>query len=181
LGTIKRFTPAKLVMPVLTSDRSKEEELACLLERDFGPRDYTSHLLPFTFTSYYDKEMGTPIYRFFISFQNLADPSLLPEVKVRTNEIENLFSENGRRRINLDPGMLFLSRFVLASTKDGSYRIPLRLGIYGEITLVYAKNAFHDVELTYPDFQSETYKSILTEIRNLYKAQLQKLDPGIQG
>ena len=59
------------------------------LEERFGRIIYTSPSIPFTFTDYYDEEMGTPIERFFICFESLVSPDLLSDAKVFTNEIEN--------------------------------------------------------------------------------------------
>ncbi len=173
MSSIKQFTSSKLVICILISDLQKKDELMSELCKSFGEIDYESELFLFTYTKYYDEEMGTPIYRFFTSFKNLVDPSTIADIKIYTNNLENKFLENSKRKINIDPGFLFPSRFILASTKDGSYRIPLHSGIYAEITLVYVKNNFHNVELTYPDFQSDKYKSILCDIRQLYKQQLQ--------
>ena len=50
---------------------------------------------PFTFTHYYDAEMGPPIDRFFISFERLVDPAGLARTKQETNGIEDLFRERG--------------------------------------------------------------------------------------
>jgi hypothetical protein len=172
MGEQKLFTPAKLVIAILISKTNFKEDLIKKLIYEYGSIDFESELIDFTFTPYYNKEMGTPIKRFFISFKDLIDPSLLAAIKIKTNSIESTFIEDDGRKINLDPGILFLSRFILASTKDGSYRIPLSSGIYGEITLVYEKS-FKNVELTYPDFKSETYKSILSKVRDIYKIQLQ--------
>ncbi len=64
--------------------------------------------------------------------------------------IEDAFREGGDRTLNLDPGLLSLSRFALATTKDGSHRIPLRDGIYAEVTLVYERGGFHPLPWTVP-------------------------------
>jgi hypothetical protein len=141
--------------------------------RRFGPLDYTSVDLPFTYTHYYDEEMGTPITRFFISFKRLVDPVRLALIKVETNQLESRFSEAGRRKVNLDPGLLNLSRFVLASSKDGSHRIPLCDGVFAEVNLVYEKGGYRPLEWTYPDYRSEVTLQILGDIRKLHKAELQ--------
>jgi hypothetical protein len=172
MGEIKQFKPVKLVICILISDLKIKPELLNLLEAQFGKIDFESEILDFNFTNYYNDEMGSPIQRFFISFQNLIDPDLLAGIKLKTNILEGTFLENKKRKINLDPGLIFLGKFILASTKDGSFRIPLSSGIYGEITLVYEKKNYRNVELTYPDFQSETYKKILKKIREIYKNQI---------
>lgn len=172
MGEIKSFPKAKLITGILISRDALEESLIHTLTDHFGPGDYTSKHLPFTFSTYYNAEMGTPISRFFISFNNLIDPSTLAQIKVTTNKIEDSFRDRGNRKVNIDPGILFLSRFILASTKASAQRIPLDSGIYGEITLVYEKKTFRPVEWTYPDYRTGEYIHILNTIREIYKRQL---------
>lgn len=172
MGAIKPFQKAKLITGILISRDTFKESLHYNLAEHFGPVDYISEQLPFTFSTYYDTEMGGPIFRYFISFQNLIDPGTLARVKTTTNKIEDLFREDDKRKINIDPGIMFLSRFILASTKASVQRIPLDSGIYGEITLVYEKKTFRPVEWTYPDYRTNEYIQILSTIRTIYKRQL---------
>jgi hypothetical protein len=171
MGQISRFKPDKLVMPILISRERMRLPLLEELRSRYGPVDYTSIDLPFTYTHYYDEEMGTPITRFFISFLRLVDPGTLAQIKVETNRLESRFTEDGRRKVNLDPGLLNLSRFVLASSKDGAHRIPLSNGVFAEVTLVYRRGSYGSLEWTYPDYRSEEYLETLRDIRNLYKVQ----------
>jgi hypothetical protein len=166
------FTEEKLVVAVLISRTGLKEELLENLTAVFGKPDFLSEELDFTFTRYYDKEMGTPIRRFFVSFRKLIPPERLAEIKIQTGTLEDRFRREGKRSINLDPGCLCLSRFVLASTKDSSHRIPLSGGIYAEITLMYEGGEFRPLEWTYPDYRSPDYRQILGQIRNLYRQQL---------
>jgi len=168
------FNREKLVTGILISRLEYREDLLTALEAEFGPPDYISELLDFSFTRYYDKEMGAPIMRFFIAFEQLVEPDRLAAIKLITGKVEQSFLDKGNRKVNLDPGLLSLSRFILASTKDSSHRIPLSSGIYGEITLMYEKNEFRPVEWTYPDYQCEKYRLILKEIRALYVKQLER-------
>ena len=170
MGEIKRFKPDKLVIPILISRERMRAPLLEELRSRFGPIDYTSDDLPFTYTGYYDEEMGTPITRFFISFRRLVNPGILAQIKGETNRLESRYAEADRRKVNLDPGLLNLSRFVLASSKDGSHRIPLSDGVFAEVTLVYEKGSYRPLEWTYPDYRSREYLQILGDIRRLYKA-----------
>jgi hypothetical protein len=170
MGQITRFKPEKLVMPILISQTQMRHSLLQALQARCGPIDYTSVDLPFSYTHYYDEEMGTPITRFFISFHRLVDPGTLSQIKTQTNGLESRFTEGGRRKVNIDPGLLNLSRFVLASSKDGSHRIPLTDGVFAEVTLMYEKGRFRPLEWTYPDYRSNEYLRIMRDIRNLYKA-----------
>lgn len=166
------FNPEKLVIPVLFSRADIYGEIRAILLRRFGPTDYESPSRDFTYTRYYDDEMGGPIKRIFLSFRRLVQPDRLAGVKHLTNKLELRFCERGKRKVNLDPGLLSLSRFILATSKENAHRIPLAGGIYGEITLLYRKGEYQPLEWTYPDFRSEAYGKILQHIRVLYKSQI---------
>ena len=177
MGTIGQFQREKLVIAVLISKHEYRDRLLEELESCFGAIDYTSSPSTFDYSHYYDREMGLPIERFFVSHLALIEPSRLSETKTNCNRIEDLFRVGGNRRINLDPGLLCLSRFILASTKDSSHRIPLQAGIYAEITLMFEKGRFRPIEWTYPDYAGPEYGEILKHIRSLYQEQLQTLVP----
>jgi hypothetical protein len=177
MGTAGRFTPEKLVIGVLAGPSADRERLAALLAERWGPADLATPPMPFTFTGYYDGEMGTPIERFFVAFEPLVDPAGLARIKGETNGIEDLFRVDGRRKVNLDPGLLSLPRFVLATTKENAHRIPLSEGIYAEVTLLYGRGGFSPLPWTYPDYRSEAYLAILNGLRARYREQLRTLHP----
>jgi len=157
---------------------SRAEHLVSLLDElssRFGAIDYQGGPLPFDFTGYYNDEMGVPISRYFVAFKELVIPDTLADIKVLTNEIENRYADGGKRRINLDPGLISLKRLILASTKDNGRRVPLSKGIYAEITLVFIDGAFQPVPWTYPDYRSDAYIEMMGEIREMYKSQLKRL------
>jgi hypothetical protein len=116
--------------------------------------------------------MGNPIYRCFLSFKKLILPEELVKIKLFTNRIELKYAEEGKRKINLDPGYMELGKFILATTKDQQHRIYIGGGIYEEITLFYSKKIWQHWEWTYPDYRSEEYKSILGKIREIYRKQI---------
>lgn len=173
MGEIVPFTPEKLIVGILCSRREYVARLENRLTQQFGSIDFKSDPIPFTFTSYYDREMGSSIQRYFISFERLISPDQLADCKLRTNRLEEEFMEGGQRRVNLDPGLLSLGKLILASTKDNAQRIPLADGIYAEITLIFRRKEYTALPWTYRDYQSDTYQSILLAIRDRYKRQLQ--------
>jgi hypothetical protein len=175
MGSPRAFQREKLVIGVLASPRAERKPLLALLESRFGPSDWASPPLPFIYTHYYDGEMGSPITRYFLSFRELVDPASLAAIKLATNRLEEELGHEGRRRVNLDPGLLSLSRFILASTKPCAHRIALAEGIYAEITLIFEQGGFRAVEWTYPDYRSPEYLEILNHIRGLLKSQLRSL------
>ena len=172
MGMAAAFAKEKLVIGVLIGRMEAMDALVSALTQRFGPIDYTGGPIPFTFSRYYDEEMGPGLMRVFLSFSRLVDPAQLAAIKTETNAVEDGFREEGRRKLNLDPGLLCLSRFLLASTKDSSHRIPLSQGIFAEVTLTFERGTFRPVEWTYPDYRSPQYVDILNRIRGLYKSQL---------
>lgn len=174
MGTITPFKKEKLIIGVLSTDEDKLSSVREKLEEDYGPIDFSSPPLSFNFTDYYHKEMGENILRRFFSFQELKNPGGLAEIKVLTNQLEEEVKDEGKRRVNLDPGFLNRNRLILASTKDAPHRIPLSQGIYAEITLRYMKGKFQELPWTYPDFRSHVYQTILEKIRICYLEQLRK-------
>ena len=174
MGEIKKFTKENLIIGALASIDGVEPELQAMLEKAFGPADLISEQLDFTWTHYYNGEMGSGIRRWFYSFERLVNPADLPRIKILTNEIEERWAVQGNRKVNLDPGLLDLNRLILATTKNVGHRIPLQEGIYGEVTLIYMKKDFHHLPWTYPDYQSPEYIEILKKIRTLYREKLKQ-------
>lgn len=172
MGRVAAFTPEKLVMCTLLSGEDLFSPVKEAIEKPFGPIDYQSPLIPFDFTDYYAEEMGKSLKRCFFSFKTLVDPATLAWIKTQTNAMEESFAVDEKRRVNLDPGLLALSRFVLATTKESGHRLALRDGIWAEVTLLYRKKDFQPLPWTYPDYATRTYRDILLEIRALYKDQL---------
>jgi len=176
MGHAGAYTPEKLVIAVLSAREEARSGVMRAAEEAWGPVDYQSPELPFPWSHYYDAEMGAPLRRSFFTLRALVDPSRLASLKKEANAMEERWSADGKRAVNLDPGLLSLSRFVLATTKENAHRIPLSDGIYGEVTLLYARGGFRPLEWTYPDYRSAEYLAILNDIRARYKAQLREGD-----
>lgn len=175
MGQIRQPQPVKLFIGILCSLPSTLEEVIPILENKFGKIEFKTSLWPFNFTDYYNLEMGSPLWRQFISFQSLINPQGLKDVKIYTNEIEGVFTsryQDQRRPVNLDPGYLNLSKVVLATTKDYSHRLYLGDGIYAEVTLHYYQRQFRPYEWTYPDYQSSQYLEFFGDLRKVYRQQL---------
>ncbi|MDH5202286.1 MAG: DUF4416 family protein, partial [Nitrospirota bacterium] len=137
MGKIKPPEKALLFISTLYSDAGIFDQSQNTLIKNFGDILLISPALPWDYSSYYKDEIGWPLFRQIIFFKNLIDPELLSDIKLKTNEIESDLSSEGKRRINLDPGYLTLSKIVLASTKNYAHRIYLGKGIYGEVTLIF--------------------------------------------
>ena len=164
--------PAKLVIGLIMQDRSLFEPLAVELSAGYGPVDIVSSWMPFDYTTYYEPEMGTPLYRRLLAYKNLIDQDNLAEIKLTTNRLEQTVLQNGRRRVNIDPGYLLYERFVLASGKNFTHRIYIGSGIYADLTLIYQRGGFEKLPWTYPDYADEPMLAFLTQVRNKYALDL---------
>ena len=109
MAQIQTPLPVKLLVGVLTSIPDIIPRAEKRLKQIFGSIDSRSESFPFDSTHYYDETMGTPIYRSFLAFSELIEPSAVANAKILTNTIESdLTSEfpDPQRPINLDPGYL---------------------------------------------------------------------------
>lgn len=172
------YQPHKLIVATLFTDRTGEEDLDRFVSGLYGPIDARTSPIPFTFTTYYDAELEPPIHRVLFSIEELVDPSHLAEFKAASNALEARTARpDGRRTVNLDPGLLSLSRLILATTKASGHRIPIGDSLWAEITLLYRHGAYQPLEWTYPDFRSDAFTSWLLSVRSCYHGQLRELDP----
>ena len=160
--------PAKLVIGLFVNQKHLLEKLADELSSRFGAIDVISAWMAFDFTSYYEKEMGAPLFRRMFAFEKLIQQNDLAAIKLATNHIEQEYSQNGKRRVNIDPGYMLHERFVLASGKNFSHRIYLDQGIYADLTLLYSNGSFQILPWTYPDYADRAMFTILEQIRAKY-------------
>ncbi len=174
MGETRIFSKEMLIMGVLSSRPEEEEQLRHQLMESFGKLAAESEVHPFYWTRYYQKEMGPAIRRYFLAFDQLRDPADLAAVKIRTNGMEDAFREKGQRKINLDPGFLSLNRLILATTKDTAHRVPLRDGIYAELTLLYQCGRYKALEWTYPDYASEEFAPFFLQLRDVLRRKLKQ-------
>lgn len=174
MGKIKAAVPVKLFVGMLSTQESLFTELCARLQERFGAPDSESPVIPFIYTDFYNGELGEGILRKFYSFEKLTDPLFLADAKLATNDLEEEYGISGKRRINLDPGYISLSKLVLASAKDRSHRIYIGKGIYAEVTLQYEKKAFQGWHWTYSDYESRPYQEYLLAVRKIYARQLRE-------
>ena len=165
--------PVKLILSVLYRDDVDFQRVLEIVQTKFGSPDFLERKIPFTFTTYYEPEMGAPLYRAFLSFEKCILPDQLVEIKLWTNQLEKEFlNPTGKRQLNLDPGYLNGAQVILATGKNFSHRVYLNSGIFADLTLVYVKEGYQALPWTYPDYQAEPLKSILLTIRKTYLRQM---------
>lgn len=82
------FIPVKLICGIMFREAALLSDISERLQQIFGPIDLESPAFKFTFSDYYQKQMGGPVERKFLSFSNLLSPEKLSEIKLQTNDIE---------------------------------------------------------------------------------------------
>jgi len=170
MGNITEPSQVKLFIGMLSSGESIFTAVDDQLIAVFGDIDFKSPVWPWEHTRYYSSEMGEGLKRRFVFFEKHVHPGEISDIKVQTNEIEKRFlTDEGGRKINLDPGYLDSSKLVLVSTKNFSHRVYLDKGIYGEVTLIYSGDNFQPLPYTFPDYKTEAYLALFKEARTIFK------------
>lgn len=173
MGKIKKHLPVKFFSAITFSQSSILPEIFQSLEEAVDKIDQQSDIFSFDgFTDYYAGEMGGNLQKLFVSFEKLTDADKLPEMKIKTNQLEAIYSENDCRTVNIDPGYLCESKVVLATTKDYSHRIYIGKGIFADLHLVYQNRSYQPQSWTYPDYKQELSLRFFDDLRALYREQI---------
>jgi len=145
------------------------------LERIFGRIDSESGDYDFDKTDYYADEMGKNLRRRLLSFAGLLPATELVSRKLACHRIEEKFSENGSRRVNIDPGYIDYFKVVLASFKEGPQKIYLGESVFADMVLLYERGEFRVLPWTFPDFREGIYMEYLKEAREIYRGERREI------
>jgi hypothetical protein len=166
----------KLISSLFSADANLIDRVILEMEGLFGPTDWISPAFFFDRTKYYEKEMGWPLHRRFISFKILVRPQDIVEIKWKTNTLEKKESQRGKRKINIDPGYVALERLVLATGKNYTHRIYLSKGIFADLTLIFQRGSFSPLAWTYRDYGDPESIDYFNGVRERYKRQIRGLE-----
>jgi hypothetical protein len=175
MSSPKEADDVKLVASLFSPEEKTLEEVIVELQTAYGSADWVSPPLFFDRTRYYEKEMGWPLHRRFLSFKNLIRPEGIVDIKLQTNELEKRYLQEGKRRVNIDPGYIALERLVLATGKNYTHRMYLSKGIYADLTLVFHQGSFQTLAWTYRDYADPVVIGYFNNVREHYKNQLRGL------
>jgi hypothetical protein len=173
----------RVILPqllVIAAFSRHDAALAWARERityQFGPIILASEpFLVDEHTTYYQPTMGTGLQKVLLALERLVMPETLPDLKRTTIGWELELAACGRfpepRPLNLDPGLLSLGKFILATTKDQAHRIYLRDGIFAEVTLRYQDEQFQSWPWTYRDYRQPAVLEFLKQSRACYRGRL---------
>jgi hypothetical protein len=169
MGVPREPTYSLLVVAVFSQHPEALDWALQQLAPRYGELAKTSIDFPFHHTKYYDSTMGTGLIKRFVVFENLVSADCLPDVKRFTISLEEELAGSGRfleaRPLNIDPGLIQLGKFLLASTKDQAHRVYLRDDIFAEVTLRFEAGAFEPWPWTYADYREPAVREFLGEAR----------------
>jgi hypothetical protein len=173
MGHLRLPDPVVLIVAAFSRHATALAWAQTRLEHAFGPVALTSLRFEFNQTRYYEPTMGPGLQKQFFVFDRLVAPDCLPEVKRLTNDLEATLAGTSTypesRPLNLDPGLLSLGKFLLATTKDQAHRIYLRDGIYAEVTLRFQAGQFEPWPWTYADYREAAVRAFLKDVRDWYR------------
>jgi hypothetical protein len=173
--------PVLLIVAAFSRHAEALAWAALQLQGAYGPILQTSPAYDFDQTDYYARAMGPKLRKQLIAFRDLIDPGRLADVKLHTNALEAELARAGAhpepRPLNLDPGILCLGKFLLATTKDQHHRVYLRDGIFAEVTLRYTGGQFEPWPWTYADYRLPAVLSFLKDVRAYYYQQVRPQRP----
>jgi hypothetical protein len=165
MGTTRSPKPVMLFMAMMYSPQAPIETILNRIDTAFGERAHHYGPVLFDFSDYYEEEMGAVLYKSYYTFSSYIDRTRLPAIKNFTNEIEQQFTNDAKRCVNLDPGYITNDKLVLATTKDFFHRLYLTDGIYAEVTLHFRKGSFRHFSWTYPDYRYAPFHAFLEKAR----------------
>ena len=160
---------AKLIIGAIYENQKWLIKAKSSMQRQGWGIQYQSQEFPFDQTEYYSTEMGEGLKRCFLSIKGLQSLELSADWKLKTAEIEQQLSNKGKRRINLDPGYLDLSRVVLLSGKEGSHKIYLRNGVWADLVLLKDIGGYRNFPWTFPDIRTGCYDDFFLQLRAEFK------------
>ena len=174
MGTPGKSEPVKLVCAVMGRDEAMLDRGRGLMAERYGEAELASPVFDFSFTSYYEPEMGAGLIKQFLGFGPLVDPAALCGIKRTSNDLEASVARTDGlpgRGVNIDPGYVNGGQLVLATTKNYSHRIYLGNGIYAELTLMYARGTFAPLPWTYRDYRTDEALAFFARVRGVYLGQ----------
>ena len=167
MGIERRPEPALLVMGVLSNSEETLYQAESRTRDVFGSIYRKTTPISFErFTCYYENEMGPGLLRSYWVFSEQTARGTLVEAKLATNRIEKEMSVDGKRTVNLDPGLLTPESLVMATTKPYSHRVYLSKGIYAELAIMFKRGGgINPLPWTYPDYRDPATLDFFSSVR----------------
>ncbi|RJO71761.1 MAG: DUF4416 family protein [Myxococcales bacterium] len=168
--------PVKLVVNLFYGEELWRERALSEMSVLWGAIDLRMEPVPFGHTTYYSHEMGGGLQKMMVGFEPLVEREALVRLKHEATAIELALAKgrgaDGRRPVNIDPGIMLPEKFVLSTGKNFPQRIYLGRGVYADLTLIWRQGRFEALPWTYADYLEGRVLRFLEEARLKLLAQL---------
>ena len=121
----------------------------------------------FSFTDYYEKEMGSNLKKKFLIFNKEISKQDLIDIKLFITEIEEKYSINNKRTINIDPGYLSSKEFVLATFKQRSFKEKIHDKVWLHKVLEFDGNNIKHFFHTFADYKDKNNQKFIVSNKPL--------------
>jgi hypothetical protein len=169
-----RAFPAMVVVSLLSGREEPRRLAVARLARDLGPLSCLTPPLSFGHSQYYAAEMGPGLTRRLAAFTRLVEPWDLARIKRACLDLEDELAQDGRRQVNIDPGLLGPGALTMATTKASPHRVAIAPGLWAETTLLFQRGAFTPLPWTYQDYAGPCLQAVLRLMRGRYLWQLRQ-------
>jgi len=161
--------PSLVVVGAIAGDAALGREAAAAFAEPWGGVALWGEAAPFDPTGYYAPELGADLTRAF-GAAGLAPADALPELKARAWAVERDYARAGRRRVNLDPGLLDATKLVLASFKPGPQKLYLGDGVWADVVLYLDHGRLGPLPWTFADLREGPHVTWAGRARERLKA-----------
>jgi hypothetical protein len=172
MGQIVEPSKVKLIAALLWNDSIRIEDVYPRIEKEWGAIEERSAVYDFVHTGYYKDEFGERLLKQFVSFESLVDINIMPDIKIRGNELEDEFLQNNNRTVNIDPGYIANAKLVMPTTKNLPHRVYIGKNIYADLQLIYKKPTFQTILWTFADYKEPFNLEFFNKVRDRYMEQL---------
>jgi len=162
----------KLFTGIMVNNKDLVKDVEKKLINSFSKIGLRSEIFPFDHSTYYNREMGEQIFKYFLSFEDLIEKISLPSIKIETMKIEDSFLDKRDeylcRNVNIDPGYLSHGKVILATSKNYTHRVYLGEGVFAELTYTISKDGWQILNWTYPDYREKKIIDYFEKLRQEY-------------
>lgn len=134
---------------------------------EYGLVKAESSSYDFNFTGYYEKEMGSNLKKKFLIFNKEISKNDLIEIKHFITEIEEKYSQNNKRTINIDPGYLSSKELVLATFKGKDFKEKISEKIWVHKVLEFKEDKIIEFFHTFADYKDKNNQEFILKNKSL--------------
>jgi hypothetical protein len=142
-------------MAVMYADEATFEKAKSDLVKRYGKIKVESPVYDFSFTNYYEPEMGSGLKKKFLIFEKQVSKQELADVKFFITDVEKKYSKEDNRIVNIDPGYLSETELQLATFKEKSFKEKIHEKVWVHKVLEFDGNNIKQFFHTFADYRDK--------------------------